>query len=428
MQDRTETTKMSGRPKSIMLKGYDSFAVRLGDELRGERATLGKSLLDVQRDLRIKAAYIAAIENCDISVFQNKGFIAGYVRSYARYLDLDPDVIFARFCDEAKFGGVNAGMNPKPVPNAPGKPVAAPKNTFKREENTLIHPALKDHSLRQGMLSGISPSAIGSVGVLLLIIGGLGFGAWSVLQEIQRVQLVPVDQTPGAVASVDVILQPDVSATTADPADGVSSDLLYARVYRPQELEVPVVDHRDGPIANIDPSMSGTFSHSPEVTATQIASLVEQAVEEAPLRDPVLVQPDGRPKISVFAASPAWIRVYLPDGSSVFEKILDTGEAYVLPANIQAPMLRAGNSGSVYVSVGSIAYGPIGQGVSVAKEVSLAQADVEKLWPVATEQAELALQALTAANAASAIDTSPVASVMATEISLDLPAADGASQ
>ena len=92
------------------LKGFDDYDLSLGDELRGERATLGKSLLDVQRDLRIKAAYIAAIENCDPSVFPNQGFIAGYVRSYGRYLKLDPDKMFDRFCKESGFQGVNAGM------------------------------------------------------------------------------------------------------------------------------------------------------------------------------------------------------------------------------------------------------------------------------------------------------------------------------
>ena len=50
-------------------KGFDAFELRLGDTMRGERATLGKSLLDVQRELRIKAAYIAAIENADPDAF-----------------------------------------------------------------------------------------------------------------------------------------------------------------------------------------------------------------------------------------------------------------------------------------------------------------------------------------------------------------------
>ena len=36
--------------------GFDAFELRLGDLMRGERATMGKSLLDVQRELKIKAA------------------------------------------------------------------------------------------------------------------------------------------------------------------------------------------------------------------------------------------------------------------------------------------------------------------------------------------------------------------------------------
>ncbi|NCO17601.1 MAG: helix-turn-helix domain-containing protein, partial [Alphaproteobacteria bacterium] len=84
-------------------KGFDDFELRLGDVMRGERATLGKSLLDVQRELKIKATYIAAIENCDVSAFETQGFVAGYVRSYARYLGMDPDWAFKRFCAEANF-------------------------------------------------------------------------------------------------------------------------------------------------------------------------------------------------------------------------------------------------------------------------------------------------------------------------------------
>ena len=51
----------------VKSKGFDGFDLRLGDLMRGERATMGKSLLDVQRELKIKAAYIAAIENADPS-------------------------------------------------------------------------------------------------------------------------------------------------------------------------------------------------------------------------------------------------------------------------------------------------------------------------------------------------------------------------
>ena len=79
-------------------KGFDDFELKLGDTLRGERATLGKSLIEVQSELKIKSAYISAIENCDPNAFDTPGFVAGYVRSYARYLNLDPDEVFTKFC------------------------------------------------------------------------------------------------------------------------------------------------------------------------------------------------------------------------------------------------------------------------------------------------------------------------------------------
>ena len=50
-----------GRDEISRPKGFDDYEVRLGDLLRGERATLGKSLMDVQRELRINATYNAAL-------------------------------------------------------------------------------------------------------------------------------------------------------------------------------------------------------------------------------------------------------------------------------------------------------------------------------------------------------------------------------
>ena len=85
------------------LRGFDSYDVSLGDEMRGERASLGKSLEDAERDMRIKAPIIHAIEACDLDGFPNPSVISGYVRSYARYLGMDPEMCFARFCEESGY-------------------------------------------------------------------------------------------------------------------------------------------------------------------------------------------------------------------------------------------------------------------------------------------------------------------------------------
>ena len=92
-----------GRNDMSRPKGFDDYEVRLGDLLRGERATLGKSLMDVQRELRINAIYIAAIENCNDEAFETPSFVSGFVRSYARYLKLDQEEIYRQFCQESGF-------------------------------------------------------------------------------------------------------------------------------------------------------------------------------------------------------------------------------------------------------------------------------------------------------------------------------------
>ena len=173
-------------------EGMDS---PLGDLMRGERATMGKSLLDVQRELRIRASYIAAIENCDVSAFDAPSFISGYVRSYARYLKMDPDWVFRRFCTESGFspthGMAPAASGPKPQrrPSDPAEALANPRALF------IPQP--------EPFWSSIEPRAIGSLVVLIALVTGLGYGGWSVLQEVQRVQLAPVDEAPSVVAQID---------------------------------------------------------------------------------------------------------------------------------------------------------------------------------------------------------------------------------
>ena len=107
----------SQESKNNKPKGFDDFELMLGDTLRGERATLGKSVVEVQNELKIKAAYISAIENCDPVAFDTPGFVAGYVRSYARYLNLDPDEVFTKFCSESGFATVHGMSNKASCPS-----------------------------------------------------------------------------------------------------------------------------------------------------------------------------------------------------------------------------------------------------------------------------------------------------------------------
>ena len=364
--------------------GFDDFDVRLGDLMRGERATMGKSLLDVQRDLKIKASYIAAIENADISAFESPGFIAGFVRSYARYLGMDPDHAFARFCREAKFE-VAHGMSAA----ASSSTMTAKRARTEAGRDALAAGPIVFGQTQESWLSRVEPGALGSFAVLVALIGALGYGGWSILQEVQRVQLAPVDQAPNVVAEIDPLAkvtpvpqaQPMVTADGTET--GVTADPL-ARIARPQVLDVPVMTSRDGPIAAIDVDRAGTLASADAAQPGAAPSTGEVA--------PVQVVAEVNPGVEILAVRPSWVQVSAADGTVLFEKILDAGERYTVPPLEDAPMLRSGNSGSVYFLVNGQTYGPAAPGANVVRNVALSPENLSTAYTVAdlSEDSDLA--------------------------------------
>lgn len=348
-------------------KGFDDFELRLGDLMRGERATLGKSLLDVQRELKIKATYIAAIENADLSAFETPGFVAGYVRSYARYLGMDPEWAFERFCAEAGYTvshGLSSAAAPQQIVQARARadysdPLGNPNATFVPRGEAIW--------------SRIEPGALGSIAVLVALIGAIGYGGWSVLQEVQRVQLAPVDEAPRVVAQIDPLTDVGTSAPSlvatrpmaeAVPQGSAPGEMMD-RLYRPQALDVPVLTSRDGPIAAINPRDTGVLAGTDGAS-----SAVDAALAEA-LGTDVQVVAEAKQGIEVLAVRPAWVRVNAADGTVLFEKILDAGERYAVPALEEAPVFRTGNSGAVYFVVDGQTFGPAAPGANVVRDIAL---------------------------------------------------------
>lgn len=378
-------------------KGFDDFELRLGDLMRGERATLAKSLLDVQRELRIKAAYIAAIESCDVAAFETPSFIAGYVRSYARYLGLDPDWAFERFCLEAGYqpthGMAAAASGPKPQrrPTEVAEALANPNATFVPRT--------------QAFWSTIEPRAIGSVFVLALLAGGIGYGGWSVLQEVQRVQLAPVDQAPGVVAELDPLqgARPMRMAETDDSLPDLPVPEALDRIYRPAALDTPVLIARDGPIAAIDPSQTGVLAGLAGAKPAIETALAEASVES--IDTLVRTVAAEAPALEILAVRPAWVRVSAADGSVLFEKVMDAGERYTPPKLEEAPVLRTGESGAIYFAVNGVAHGPVGKRGEVTKNIVLAPEAVTEKYATAEIDADGDLARMIAVADASAVVT-----------------------
>lgn len=365
-------------------KGFDDFEIRLGDMMRGERATMGKSLLDVQRELRIKASYIAAIENSDPSAFDTPGFIAGYVRSYARYLNMDPETAFDTFCAESGFS-VSHGMSAEA--SGRGKKDSAPVTKSRglgadafAGSSTPYVPA------PSSLLSRIDPRAVGSLMVLGSLIGGITYGGWAVLKEVQQVQFAPVDQTPAVLADLDPL--DSVVLARAEDAQDPAAEALD-RLYRAEALDVPVLVARDAPISTLDPSSFGNFT-SPELPSVLLAeaSLPHDLVAQQASQPVPQVVAEIRPGVDMVAVRPSWVQVTAADGSVIFETIMDAGERFAVPLTEDAPKLRTGESSAIYFAVNGEHFGPVGKRGQVSKNIELSMDAITDRFVLADLTAE----------------------------------------
>ncbi|MBF9032186.1 DUF4115 domain-containing protein [Rhodobacterales bacterium HKCCE3408] len=363
---------------------YDSLDVPLGDILRGERATAGKSLLDVERDLKIKATYIAAIENSDLDAFASRGFIAGYVRSYARYLGLDPEWTYSRFARESGFTGVH-GFSAQQAAAARRSFGEAPRRVDPND--VIVASRVSFAPAREKLFDRIEPGALGSIAVLAAVVLGIGYGAWAILHDIQRLQFAPVDEAPSTYAEFDPVPAgpgfgpPDIAAVT--PGTPGARDDGFDPIYRPQALDVPVLTPRDEPIAALDPDRVGTLV-APETVAPVVEEAAATEVAEA-LDDEADVQvtATSENEVTLVALCPSWIRIRTPSGTVVFEGTLDGGETFALSAAEEPPVLRTGNAGGIYFMVDGQPMGPAGESGAITDNVALsAEAIAQNYGPM----------------------------------------------
>lgn len=362
--------------QAVETAGFDAFELRLGDLMRGERATIGKSLLDVQRELKIKAAYIAAIENSDPTAFDTPGFIAGYVRSYARYLNMDPDWAFDTFCTESGFATAH-GMSEQASGAKPVK--AAPF-----EKDIFATPATPFIPAGDAMFAAVEPRAVGSLLVLIALIGGLGFGGYTVLQEVQKVQLAPVENTPTVVADIDPLAGGGLTAADAgvDVVAGFEAPTSESldRLYRPQALDAPVLVPRDGPIATLNPAANGALAP----TSAERPGLIDDgSTTLAGVGPNIQVTENPMPGVQLVAVRDAWVRVRSADGTTIYEAVMTAGDTFDVPQTEDPATLRIGESGAVYFAVNGAHYGPVGARGQVTSNLALSVDNLTTSYAVA---------------------------------------------
>jgi cytoskeleton protein RodZ len=242
-----------------------------GEYLKKAREKKKLSLEQIASQTRIQETHLRALESEDFANLPAKVFAKGFVRSYAKALDLDEEETLQRFLETS--GSFYEQIQPEqPQPHAQVKLEAAPRS---RMNWNLV------------------------VAVLVVIAVG---AVWYGLPKQQETPIAlpePEISSPAETSqeSIPPLSDPQESIAPVTPVDSVptppSSPISVPALPTPKPIIPPPVEPIP-PTAPAQPAIEITAdgSHTLEIEATQLTWVVVQSDKQAP--NEALLQPGQR--------------------------------------------------------------------------------------------------------------------------------------
>ena len=110
------------RPGAVLRDDSEHALQAVGRELRAARLARGEDLHDIAAYLRIRPAYLAALEQGDVAATPGGPYATGFLRNYGDHLGLDGRSLVARLRPAVDTRGTAA--RPQPPRAAERKPAS----------------------------------------------------------------------------------------------------------------------------------------------------------------------------------------------------------------------------------------------------------------------------------------------------------------
>jgi cytoskeleton protein RodZ len=331
----------------------------VGEILRERREELGQDIGDIGEVLRIKPAFLAALEENRPQDLPGPTYVLGFVRAYARHLGLDDEWVLERY--KAESSSVQARPD-------------------------LAFPA----PLGERSLPG------GPILLVALILAICGYGTWYYLSTGERarperiaavpptLQIPPPEQpapaaTSGADASAGASAPAAAPAPPANPAANASPNAPSNPRLGSGLFPGSAAANTAQPAATAPPAEAAAPTAAgkaaPPQPATPTASVAPQPVtasaQPAPAPPPAAPAADAAAaRIEIKATADCWVQIRGPDQAIVFSRVLKTGETYRVPAR-SGLVLRTGNAGALAIAVDGKQVPPIGPAGALRRNVVL---------------------------------------------------------
>jgi cytoskeleton protein RodZ len=322
-------------------------ATDLGAMLREVRVARGMNLREAASALRIRVAYLEAIESGRFKDLPGSTYAAGFLRAYADYLGIDGDDAVGRLKDAM--------------------------DSFNRPA-TLVLPSPAE--------TGHMPT--GSVFLVAAIIAIAAYGGWYYLSVEGRdpgefIAGVPqritnmVSKAPAeASRTTDTTAPATPDSAAATPTEASQSPAQLAattptETTTPSPAPSPTAPDSAGSTTNVpEPSPPPERRALPVASAPGTAGPAPAATSD---RAPeTAIRPLGR--LVLRATADTWVELRAPGQSPVFSRVLRRGESYDVPSRDDLA-LTTGNAGGIEIVIDGRTLPPLGPSGAVQRNVAL---------------------------------------------------------
>lgn len=295
-----------------------------GDMLQQQREALGLDLTQIAAALKIKPAYLAALEAGRPDQLPGPTYAVGFLRAYAGHLGLDPDEVVKRFKRESA--------------------------AFTRKPDLSFPMPLGERSIPGG-------------GMLLvaMILAICGYGTWYYLSTAEQSRPPRVAEVPPE------LLPPKLDPHPVSPRS--TEALAEAPVAAPGEKAAGSPDAAGLAIAA--PLLGGAASAAPQDPRSKTSQDPTESAALVPSSPQGSASPAGAStRIFIHAAADSWVRIQDAGRSVLIQRVLKAGENYAVPDQPGLAM-RTGNAGGLEIRVDGNPVPQIGRMGAVRRNVAL---------------------------------------------------------
>lgn len=325
----------------------------VGEILRRGREHFGQSLEDVERNLRIRAIQLHALETGNIDQLPGKAYALGFVRSYSEYLGLDGEKMVQLF----KRQSLGAKIQPN-----------------------LHFPTPASESKLPGVF----------IAIIFAVFGIIAIWAWMAYSNDDRAIVANVPDVSEVQADNAAVVPQDNSSSAVAAATNSSNIVNAAISTQSQTTSGNVVSATTASDqANIEPSAANgneaTTSPADVVQGQQVPALDSSSALENSAAPATATASGAEVQTSESAVSPeaeqqkgiilnvkenSWVEIRDTSGQALVSRVLKAGDQYYVP---DRPDLRMslGNASGVEIVIDGVALPFLGARGEVKRNISL---------------------------------------------------------